>query len=504
MPLPPANTLTVGAHGKSTTFTLADDTFVVNRSSDKKWPRIETTVRHVLWAELSGETMQVSFLAKRKKKSQLSLVHITGKVQHDEIELASTFTTTLMGAAYAGLKRHRRLKAFVNPKSGPGNAISHYIRRVEPIFHAARCLVDTTFTSYSGHAKEIVKELDADQFDVIVSVSGDGLSHEIINGFAEHQHPDEMFRIPIAPVPSGSGNGMALNILGLEDGYDVAAAALNAVKGRPMQIDLCSVTQGDRKMYSFMSQTVGLFADLDIGTEWLRFLGSTRFVVGYIYEVIRLKRCPIKLSMKVVETDKERMVHNLHAHQARAKAKLASESRLPGPESATTDADNASTTAPSTVGGSAFPDPKSASAPSSPNPSLPSGDGWTTFDKRLSYVYAGKGPYVSRDLMQFPVSIPDDGLIDVVAQEITTRKTMIDAMDGSEHGKQFWMPTQHYFRVQAYRVEPDSPNGCLSIDGEEYPFEAFTVECHRAMATVMSPYGYYQGDFPSPEESRPR
>ena len=44
-------------------------------------------------------------------------------------------------------------------------------------------------------------------------------------------------------------------------------------------------------------------------------------------------------------------------------------------------------------------------------------DGWITFDKSFNYFYAGKGPFVSVDLMQFPVSHPDDGFIDVVIAE---------------------------------------------------------------------------------------
>ena len=61
-------------------------------------------------------------------------------------------------------------------------------------------------------------------------------------------------------------------------------------------------------------------------------------------------------------------------------------------------------------------------------------DGWTVFNGSILYVYAGKGPYVGRytfsfeyigqtisntlwsrsDMMAFPVSLPDDGLIDVM------------------------------------------------------------------------------------------
>ena len=47
----------------------------------------------------------------------------------------------------------------------------------------------------------------------------------------------------------------------------------------------------------------------------------------------------------------------------------------------------------------------------------PQGDGWIEFEKPILFLYAGKGPFVSRDLMQFPVSHPDDGYIDVVVQE---------------------------------------------------------------------------------------
>ena len=44
-------------------------------------------------------------------------------------------------------------------------------------------------------------------------------------------------------------------------------------------------------------------------------------------------------------------------------------------------------------------------------------DGWLEFDRPILYLFAGKGPLVARDLLQFPMSLPDDGYIDVVVQE---------------------------------------------------------------------------------------
>lgn len=41
-----------------------------------------------------------------------------------------------------------------------------------------------------------------------------------------------------------------------------------------MPIDICSVTQKDKRVLSFLSQAIGLMADLDLGTEHLRFMGD--------------------------------------------------------------------------------------------------------------------------------------------------------------------------------------------------------------------------------------
>ena len=41
-----------------------------------------------------------------------------------------------------------------------------------------------------------------------------------------------------------------------------------------MNVDVCSVTQKDKRVFSFMTQAIGLMAELDLGTEHLRFMGD--------------------------------------------------------------------------------------------------------------------------------------------------------------------------------------------------------------------------------------
>ncbi|KAI0647126.1 ATP-NAD kinase-like domain-containing protein [Trametes meyenii] len=469
--------LSLGTGENASKLTLAGNELLVERVADKKWPRARVLLRNVLWAGLEDDTFELSALAKKKRTSPLRLLHVTGRVADEHKAAVAAFADALMAAAYPALPRQRRLKVFVNPKSGPGKAAGLYRRVIEPVFRAARCDVDLTFTSYSKQAQEIVETLPLDKYDAVVVMSGDGLIHEVFNGFAAHAEPTKAFRIPVSPIPSGSGNALAINLLGLEDAKDISVAAVNAIKGRPMPIDLFSMTQGGKRYISFMSQSLGLIADLDLGTEHLRFMGGQRFLVGFIYGVIRHRACPVKVSVKLVNTDKHQMLQDMHAARAQTETtyNALSTSTLNAPQEAGAESES-----------TALPPLKYSEADS---------EGWVTFDRPLDYLYAGKGPYVSADVLQFPVSLPTDGLIDVALQERTTRVAMFKAIDGSQRGDHYWMPTQHYFKAHAYRVEPSTSKGWLSIDGEAYPLEPYQVEVHQGLGTLLSMYGSYQLDF---------
>jgi len=49
-----------------------------------------------------------------------------------------------------------------------------------------------------------------------------------------------------------------------------------------MKIDLFAFTQGDTRVISFMSQALGLMAELDTGTDNWRWMGDTRFFLGFL------------------------------------------------------------------------------------------------------------------------------------------------------------------------------------------------------------------------------
>ncbi|KAG6814381.1 hypothetical protein H0H92_010967 [Tricholoma furcatifolium] len=417
--------------------------------------------------------LTLAYLHRKKQTGPFTLIKLQGIQQKPNTDFVAQWVESLMTHIYedSGVQRRRRLKILVNPHGGVRKGASIFVKTVEPIFLAAQCQLDIIYTKHQGHAFEIAKDLPLN-YDVVVTVAGDGLIHEVMNGFAHHENPKKAFGIPISPIPTGSGNGLSLNLLGPERGFDVTEAALNVIKGKHMKVDVFSLTQGDKRTISFMSQALGLMADLDIGTENLRWMGDTRFTVGLLRGVLQFKPCPVQLSYKIAESDKTKMANDVRELQAQRKS-------IPQ-----------SSTHPVESGGLPplmyLPDDR---------------DGWTTYDQPILYIYAGKGPFVGRDYMAFPVSQPDDGLIDVMAQPLSSRTEILSSMGGAAKGEIYWQQSLHYVKAHAYRVTPLATKGALAVDGEIFPFKEFQVEVHQKLATLLSPYGYYAADFPSQQPS---
>lgn len=54
------------------------------------------------------------------------------------------------------------------------------------------------------------------------------------------------------------------------------------MSGRSMKTDLMSFIQGGKRILSFTTQSLGLMADLDLGTEHLRWMGGQAFMYGML------------------------------------------------------------------------------------------------------------------------------------------------------------------------------------------------------------------------------
>ncbi|KAI3623028.1 LCB4 [Malassezia furfur] len=357
--------------------------------------------------------------------------------------------------AHAFPQERKRILVIANPVGGQGNGKRVLDTQVVPLFRAAHCALTVFETRGRSDAFRYVHAMDVHEFDALVCVGGDGTLHEIVNGLAARTDAAAaLAALPLVPVPCGSGNGAYVSLHGAHR-FNVALACLSALKGATHAQELCVVTQDAAlfrtrpiypltghaqdgrtyvQYYSFLSQAIGLMADIDLGTERFRFLGDLRFSLGCAAARAAPCRAPAAVGADVRAL---RYGSVLDAHAAPAPLRL--------------------------------------DAP------LPEGDegAWRRVDEPVSTLYGGKMPYVARSLMAFPYASAADGAMEILLQTQSSSfvQKLASVVDG-ERGEHVEHPGVHYFKVEAFRVTPHVPTHghYLSIDGEMVPYGAFQVE----------------------------
>ena len=90
--------------------------------------------------------------------------------------------------------------------------------------------------------------------------------------------------------------------------------------------------------------------------------------------------------------------------------------------------------------------------------------------------------------------------MDIVTIDGTvSRITSLKIMNELPQGTFFDMPEVNIRKATAYRLIPRENQGYISVDGENVPFEAFQVEVHKGLGTVLSKSGHlYEAEGPKP------
>lgn len=426
---------------------------------------------NILWAELSDFEIIIRH-AKPTAKNTLRVSTINYPIEKPAHPHAISWVENLLDRAYGESQRKKRIKVLINPFGGKGKAQKWYLRDIDPIFAAARCETDVEKTQYRGHAVEIAEHLDPDAFDVVAACSGDGLPYEIFNGLGKKSDARRALKkMAVVQLPCGTGNAMSLNLNGTDS---PSMAALCIVKGIRTPLDLASITQGDRRTLSFLSQSVGLVAESDLATEHLRWLGSARFTYGVLIRLLRKTVYPCDLAVQVeVATKAEVREHYRRALNERSLPEQHRDSL----DSQSTEDREEDSGLPALHFGTI-------------RDNLP--NGWTLFPyDKLSNFYCGNMALVAPDTNFFPATLPNDGCMDLVTVDgDISRTAAIRSLMAVESGTFFDMPHVKYQKISGYRIIPrDQKAGYISVDGERMPFEPFQVELHKGLGTVLSKSG---------------
>jgi sphingosine kinase len=174
----------------------------------------------------------------------------------------------------------KKILIIINPNSGKGKSCEIFEKNVVPFLSNIFYYNKITYTS--EECDEMLKVID--KFTGVIVLGGDGSISKIVQYFLQNN-----IDIPIGHIPCGSGNGLSKSLLfeknmefNLENTIE-QVLKFNSKKIDTMQVDLLD---DNKRVHSFLFLSVGVFSNLDLNTEWLRFLGEFRFTIGAIWEIL--------------------------------------------------------------------------------------------------------------------------------------------------------------------------------------------------------------------------
>ncbi|KAF4670197.1 Sphingosine kinase 2 [Perkinsus chesapeaki] len=209
-----------------------------------------------------------------------------------------------------------RVLVIINPISGKGKAMDMYTSIAKPLFELCqdRFMIEEVVTESAEHTKQVAME-SADKFDTFVFCGGDGLVHDFLQGiFKLPDYRAVLNNITLGFLLAGSGNGLACSCAFASEGEfdlnpksyvgDFQVALRLILRGRTSaldaaQIDVRDTSTGEQQKASVLaclSASWGLFSDVDLGSDHLRFLGGARFTLYALWRIINIRKYSGRIS----------------------------------------------------------------------------------------------------------------------------------------------------------------------------------------------------------------
>uniref|UniRef100_A0A0P6J5S5 sphingosine kinase n=1 Tax=Heterocephalus glaber TaxID=10181 RepID=A0A0P6J5S5_HETGA len=467
------------------------------------------------------------------------------------------------------LPRPPRLLLLVNPFGGRGQAWQWCENHVLPMISEAGLSFNLIQTERHNHARELVQGLSLSEWDGIVTLSGDGLFCEVLNGLLDRPDWEQAVKMPLGILPCGSGNALA-GAVNRHGGFAPALGldlllncSLLLCRGGSHPLDLLSVTLASgSRCFSFLSVAWGFVSDVDIQSERFRALGRARFTLGTVLGLATLRTYHGRLSYlpAAVESASPGPANGL----PRAKSELAlapapapptdhsplhrsvSDLPLPLPQPALTSPGSPDPLPVLSFNGGA---PELAGdwggtgeAPLSPDPLLPSPSGspkaaplspitegppempaasgfpphttaapvasaggpqdhllpplgtplppgWVTVEGDFVLVLALSPSHLGADLLAVPHASFDDGVVHLLwVRAGISRAMLLRLFLAMERGSHFNLGCPHvgYAPARAFRLEPLTPRGMLTVDGELVEYGPLQGQIHPGLGTLLT------------------
>uniref|UniRef100_A0AAQ4NVY3 sphingosine kinase n=1 Tax=Gasterosteus aculeatus aculeatus TaxID=481459 RepID=A0AAQ4NVY3_GASAC len=417
------------------------------------------------------------------------------------------------GGALSVLSRPSRMMLLVNPQSGKGQALTLYNNHIQPMLNEAGVTHTLVITERQNHARELVKEADMSQWDALVIMSGDGLLFEprllvcqVINGLLERADWEEAIRTPMGILPGGSGNGLAASVHHYSGASLVSTEELLVscgfllCQGLVAHMDLVSIHLcSGLRLFSFLSMAWGFVADVDIESEKYRHVGAARFTVGTLVRLASLRVYRGRLAyLPAPEDDHSEVEGSRNDVTLRCNGQASSldpsrDSPRPKTFHNSCHSNNSCKargrreSAPCRSASGALAGPPDSLLPPLDQP-LP-GDWVVVQEEDFVLMLAMYQSHLAEDLLAAPDATPDDGVIHLFyVRAGISRAALLKLFLAMEKGAHVGANCRHmvHAKVRALRLEPLSPKGVITVDGEVVEYGPVQAEVHRGLGRLIT------------------
>ncbi|XP_062994778.1 sphingosine kinase 2 [Elgaria multicarinata webbii] len=448
------------------------------------------------------------------------------------------------------LPRPRRLLLLLNPFGGKGNGLQWCQSHILPMITEADVSFNLVQTERQNHARELVQSISLAEWDGIVAISGDGLLYEVVNGLMERPDWEEAIKMPLGILPCGSGNAVAASInfsAGFEQvlGQELLTnCTLLLCHGAVSPLDLVSVTTSSgSRTFSFLSVAWGFISDVDIESEKYRHMGSARFTLGTLIRLASMttyrgrlsylpaldcaahrpilrsitmatngslpfQHVPLHRTVSDMALCEER--HNFCFREAELPEEPAPSPSSPPSSSAfhrssfsfeglseelLADSEDPPEADPAVAAPAVSPSVRQMHGP--PDDFLtpldqPVPKSWVTVEDDFVLVLAIYQTHLGADLFTSPFACFDDGLIHLAYVKAgISRASLIRLFLAMEKGTHYQQECPHltHIPVRAFRIEPLTRKGILTIDGERVEYGPIQGQVHPGLANLLTGIG---------------
>ena len=250
--------------------------------------------------------------------------------------------------------------------------------------------------------------------------------------------------------------------------------------------DIASVqTVSGEQVYMTQAVGWGFVSDIDIGSEWLRStFGGARFLVGSMKHIVQRKVYHGRLHYLPCNQEEEEENEKKEEEEEVEKKEKGKEEEEEEEQEGDKGREERSGEHHSEVMSAENNEMQKPKLHLLPSISVPIPSNWKTIEGNFIALTAVLGPFVGQGDLSPPYG---SGYIYLAYfLDDLTRAGILQMMLNYEQASYLEREDVHVIKTQAYRLEPLSPPGYLTIDGEVIEYGPHQIQVHSKMIRFMT------------------